>query len=71
MFLLDSNVCLHLLRGKGAAEIRAVPEAKGQSIGPLDILIAATARARDWTLITGNIREFDRVENLKAENRQE
>jgi tRNA(fMet)-specific endonuclease VapC len=48
------------------AEIRAALEAKGTSIGPLDLLIAAQARSLGATLVTGNTREFKRVKGLKV-----
>ena len=51
-----------------AAKIRAVLEAKGQPIGPLDTLIAATALVAKANLITRNIREFERVPGLQVEN---
>lgn len=48
------------------ADIRASLEAKGKSIGPLDLLIAAQARSLDATLVTGNVGEFKRVKGLKV-----
>ncbi|MDB6077796.1 MAG: PilT protein domain protein [Akkermansiaceae bacterium] len=48
------------------ADIRAALEAKGISIGPLDLLIAAQARCMDATLVTGNVSEFKRVKGLKV-----
>lgn len=50
------------------SKIRAKLESNGQPIGPNDLLIAATAIANNAVLITGNIREFIRVENLDIEN---
>jgi tRNA(fMet)-specific endonuclease VapC len=47
-----------------AAEIRAALHRAGALIGPYDILIAAQARARGATLVTANIREFDRIPGL-------
>ena len=40
----------------------------GTPIGPLDLLIAAHARALGVTLVTNNRREFDRVPGLSVEN---
>lgn len=48
-----------------AAEIRHALEKRGEGIGPLDTLIAATALANNATLITRNGREFARVQGLK------
>lgn len=39
-------------------EIRAHLERQGTPIGPNDLLIAATAVANDFTLVTHNVREF-------------
>jgi tRNA(fMet)-specific endonuclease VapC len=48
--------------------IRAELATKGRPIGPNDLLIAATARAHDLTLVTHNQREFARVVGLKLED---
>ena len=53
---------------RGAAEcyarIRADLERKGKTIGPNDLVIAATAFAHNATLVTNNVREFKRVTGL-------
>ena len=49
------------------AKIRARLEQKGNVIGPNDLLIAATAKAHGATLVTGNVREFMRVDGLDIE----
>jgi tRNA(fMet)-specific endonuclease VapC len=51
-----------------AGEIRGALEASGQPIGPYDTLIAAQARRRHATLVTLNVREFERVPGLKVED---
>jgi len=48
--------------------IRAELESKGETIGPLDQLIAAHALALEATLVTHNTREFRRVEGLVVED---
>lgn len=50
------------------ARIRADLKEKGTPIGNMDMLIAAHALSLDATLITNNMREFERVPNLKLEN---
>lgn len=45
-------------------EIRATLAKAGTLIGPNDMLIAAIALANNVTLVTHNVREFDRVVNL-------
>lgn len=47
-----------------AAEIRVDLEARGLLIGPMDILIAATALSRGALLVTNNTRAFGRVRDL-------
>lgn len=51
-----------------AGEIRAALAAKGTPIGPYDVLIAGQAKARGLTLVTNNVGEFSRVENLRVED---
>lgn len=51
-----------------SAGIRAELEKKGTPIGPFDLLIAGIARSMDMTLVTNNIKEFNRVKKLKLEN---
>ena len=48
-------------------KIRAELERQGKPIGSMDMLIAAQAIAQDFTLITHNLKEFDRVPGLKCE----
>ncbi|MFV0434670.1 MAG: type II toxin-antitoxin system VapC family toxin [Leucobacter sp.] len=49
-----------------AAEMRAELTASGTPIGAYDLQIAAIARARGMTVITGNTREFARVPGLRT-----
>ena len=49
-------------------KIRAHLEKKGTLIGEYDLLIAAHARSLGATIITNNVREFNRVPELKVEN---
>lgn len=51
-----------------AGAIRAELAAIGRPVGPNDLLIAATARARDLTLVTANTREFQRVVGLRVQD---
>jgi tRNA(fMet)-specific endonuclease VapC len=48
--------------------IRSTLEAKGSPIGPYDMMIAAHALSLELTLVTDNVREFQRVAGLKVEN---
>ena len=49
-------------------EIRAYLQSRGTPIGRLDMLIAAHARVEGMTLVTNNMREFERVPELDLEN---
>jgi tRNA(fMet)-specific endonuclease VapC len=50
--------------------LRAALEKKGQTIGSMDLLIAAHAVSLDVRLVTHNLREFGRVPGLKTEDWQ-
>jgi len=43
------------------------PRPKGEG-SPLDILIGAHAKSLNMTLVTNNVREFERIKDLKIEN---
>jgi tRNA(fMet)-specific endonuclease VapC len=49
-------------------QVRAHLAAAGQPIGPYDLQIAAIALAHDLTVVTRNLREFERVPALRVEN---
>lgn len=53
---------------KHYAEIRTDLANKGTPIGNNDLWIAAHTRALGHTLVSNNIKEFERVEKLKFEN---
>jgi len=64
---------VELLSFDGAAAIayggiRADLKRKNCLIGQLDMLIAAHAKANDLTIVTNNLRDFNRVEGLKSED---
>ena len=48
-----------------SARIRLELEARGTVIGPIDLLIAGTARSRGAMLVTSNTKEFSRVKGLQ------
>ena len=48
--------------------IRAQLETRGQTIGVNDLHIAAHARSEGLTLVSNNLREFERVEALQLAN---
>ncbi len=51
-----------------AARLRAALEKAGTPIGPYDLMIAAQASRRAWTVVTGNVAEFRRVPGLAVED---
>ena len=53
---------------EGYGEIRAELERKGTPIGPLDMMIAGHARSLGYTVVTNNIKEFERIDGLRLEN---
>ena len=85
-YLLDTNVCIEILRGRNPAlktrlpfddsaaaaygEIRAHLQRAGRLIGGNDLLIAAIAQTNNLTLVTHNTGEFTRVPNLPVEDWQ-
>ncbi len=58
----DSAAAVH------SADIRASLERRGLPIGAYDLMIAGHARSRGLVVVTGNLREFDRVEGLRSED---
>lgn len=50
------------------ARLRVALEHAGTPIGSNDLLIASQASALGLTIITGNVKEFDRIPGLAVEN---
>jgi len=70
-FVAGANLAILTFDQHDAAEsgdIRAHLKQLGVPIGPYDVLIAVAARRRGATLITANIREFNRVPGVLAED---
>ena len=51
-----------------AGRLRASLRAEGRPIGPYDLLIAGQALRRGLTVVTANVREFERVPGLRCED---
>ncbi|MGV0027081.1 type II toxin-antitoxin system tRNA(fMet)-specific endonuclease VapC [Phormidesmis priestleyi] len=49
-------------------ELRATLERQGMAIGAMDMLIAAQAKALGLILVTNNVSEFSRIQNLTIQN---
>jgi tRNA(fMet)-specific endonuclease VapC len=50
------------------SEIRFDLERRGQPVGPNDLVVAATVLAERGTLVTHNVREFQRIRHLVVED---
>ena len=62
------SIPLNYASARQAGVLRQSLEKGGVPIGPYDLLIAGIALANHLTVITRNIREFERVPGLKLEN---
>lgn len=83
-YMLDTNICIYVMKNKPEkvlkrsreemnsasvyGEIRENLQRAGTPIGPLEMLIAAHAKAEGLILVTNNVKEFERVLELKIEN---
>jgi len=50
------------------AEIRSALEGAGRRLDDPDLRIAAICLTHDLTLVTGNVRHFERIPGLRLEN---
>jgi tRNA(fMet)-specific endonuclease VapC len=50
------------------ADIRHKTESAGVSIGPNDLFIGSIVKFHEGTLVTNNVREFSRIEDLQIDN---
>lgn len=53
---------------KEYGEIRYLLEHTGQRVDQFDLLIGATALHHDLTLVTSNLKHFERMQGIKIEN---
>lgn len=58
----DAEAAMHF------GQLRAELYSLGSPIGPYDMMIAGHARALGLTLVTNNLKEFERVPGLRFEN---
>ncbi len=49
-------------------KIKTILRNKGKIIGPIDLLLAAQAVSKNLILVTNNVKEFERVNNLNIED---
>lgn len=62
---LDKKIAFDSGQAQIAGKIRSSLAVKGEKIGDMDVLIAASAIARDAILLTQNAKHFSRIKNLK------
>ena len=65
-YLLDTCVCISMFRNEG--NVRETLEHTGQRVDQFDLLIGATAFHHKLTLVTSNLKHFERIEGLEIEN---
>lgn len=62
IYIFDENATFEY------GNIRTNLESSGNIIGPNDLFIAAHTKSLNAVLVTNNVKEFERVENLSLEN---
>jgi tRNA(fMet)-specific endonuclease VapC len=67
-FSVVGTIGFELSDAEAAASLRASLQKKGRPIGAYDVLIAGTALSRGMTVVTSNLKEFNRVAGLSVEN---
>ncbi len=50
------------------ADVKVALERKGEKISDMDLLIASTALSLNYTLVSNNVRHYERIRGLKLEN---
>jgi len=65
---LSSLLAFDLPAAQVYGELRAQLETRGTRLADPDLRIASIALAHDLTLVTGNLRHFARVPDLRVEN---
>lgn len=63
-YLLDTNICVHLFRGRQKAQMRR----DGHLIEDMDLFIGATAVAETMTMVTENVSHLSRIQGIRLEN---
>ncbi|OOR94733.1 hypothetical protein B0184_06945 [Haemophilus paraphrohaemolyticus] len=66
--LIFEEITFDRLSAVMSGKIRANLSKQGTPIGPYDIMIAGQAVAHNLILITHNVKEFQRVADLKVEH---
>ena len=61
----SASVAFDASHAIGAARILAASAAEGWGLDPFDAMVAAVALAEDESLVTRNVRDFERVPDLR------
>jgi predicted nucleic acid-binding protein len=57
-----------IIEAKKAAELEAELESKGEVIGLKDVLISSIVISNNCVIVTGNVKQFSRIQGVKVEN---
>jgi predicted nucleic acid-binding protein len=57
-----------IIEAKKAAEIEANLESQGEVIGLKDVLISSIAISNNCTIVTGNVKHFNKIQDIKVES---
>ena len=71
MFLLDTNICIFIIKGKNSKVLDNLKKNRKKGLyvfGPFDMLIGAHAKSLKMTLVTNNTNEFKRIKDLTIED---
>ncbi len=63
-----SNIPLNNMEMERFGQLKASLEKQGERLADADLLIAATALEHNLILVTGNLKHFKRITELRAEN---
>jgi len=57
-----------IIEAKKAAEIEANLESQGEVVGLKDVLISSIAISNNCTIVTGNVKHFNKIQGVKVES---
>jgi tRNA(fMet)-specific endonuclease VapC len=57
-----------IIEAKKAAEIEANLESQGKVIGLKDVLMSSIAISNNCTIVTGNVKHFNKIQGIKVES---
>jgi predicted nucleic acid-binding protein len=70
--MLDTDMCIYIIKKKMEQVLKELQNKRKDglsiSIGPYDMLIGAHAKSLGLILVTNNVKEFERIKDLRIEN---